>query len=389
MRKYNWLLVIFALFTLILSISVSACTKPAEFEVVSLDIAPQVAFAGDTITITADVKNIGQSEGNYSAVLNIDGVATDTQTIALVPDASQKAVFSLTKDRTGSYQISLGELSASLNIIEPTLEQLEIDYPELYLELLKLPDLQQIDENDYKAIGKIVYLALKPENKDYFESMLNEGIKDRRKYCTPLQTLLWTAYDKKNDDKLAIKYISIADLIKDAWKNTTTSQNFASAKWQDFDEVIERLNSPNLIQIYMQNNYTYSYTPGEPEGVKSAEQLFKAKTGACYDHAVFVGYCLKANGYENVQGMALNFDNLVRGYFIGHIVCLCQDPKDSLYYVVDNVGISKVYGPYESIDEAAKSACTRATLGKANLKRYSLHEIDLQTGKYKTTWTLF
>jgi hypothetical protein len=389
MRKSSWFLVIFALFTLILSISVPACTKPAEFEVVSLDITPQVSFAGDAITITADVQNTGQRDGSYSAVLNVDGVISETQTITLLPGASQKVVFSLAKDKAGTYQVSVGKLSASLNIKEPTLEQLKIDYPELYEELLKLPDLQQIDEIDDKAIGKIAYLALQPENKDYFESIFNEGIKDKRKYCTPLQALLWIAYDKKNDDKLAIKYIPITSVINDAWKNTTTSQNFASERWQDFDEVVDRLNSPKLIEIYMQNNYSYSYTQGEAEGVKSAEQIFKDKKGACYDHAVLAGYCLKKNGYDKAQGMFVRFDRQVQGYFLGHIVCLYQNPKDSLYYIIDNIGGSRVHGPFESIKKAAENACIRASRGQANLLRYSLHDIALVTGKYKTVWTIW
>jgi hypothetical protein len=387
MRKYHWLVAIITIFTLILLVFVPSCIKSAEYEVVSLNITPQVAFAGDTISIVANVKNVGRGEGSYSCVLNVDNVMADTQIITLLPGATQKVIFSLTEDKAGTYQVSMGKLSAIFNIKEPALEQLKIDYPELYQELLKLPEMTEINEKNNEAIGQIAYLALQPEYKATFESMLNEGIKDKRKYCTPLQALLWIAYDRDISKDNPIKYGSLTLLINDAWKNTTTSKYFSSERWQDFAEVVDRLNSPDLAAIYMQYNYTYSYTIGEPEGVKSAEQVFKAKSGACYDHAVLAGYCLKKNGYDTAQGMAINFDHAVQGYkgysFIGHIVCLYQDPKDSLYYVVDNAGGSMVHGPYQSIDDAAKSACSRGSSGQASLKRYSLHQIDLQTGKYE------
>jgi len=48
----------------------------------------------------------------------------------------------------------------------------------------------------------------------------------------------------------------------------------------------------------MKNTFSYSYSKGEAEGVKSAEQIFKNKKGACYDHALFAAYCLKENGYD-------------------------------------------------------------------------------------------
>ena len=389
MRKCNWLLVTFAVFALLMPISIAACAKPAEFEVISLDITPQVALAGDTISVTAEVKNIGQGDGSYSAILNIDGLATEIQTITLLPGASQQVVFSLTKDKAGLYQVSVGKLSANFKVKEPTLEQLKVDYPELYQELLKLPDLKEIDEKDDEAIKDIICLGLDPEYKDVFGSLLNEGIEENRKYCSPLQALLWIAYDEELDGYHTLYNYSLTKLMNYAWKQTTTSNIYQSERWTDFGEVVDRLNSPKLVEIYMQNNYSYSYTRGEAEGVKSAEQVFKDKKGACYDHAVLTGYCLKKNGYDKVQGLFVAFDRQVQGYFLGHIVCIYQDPKDSLYYIIDNAGGSRVHGPFESIKKAAENACTRASFHQVSLRRYSLHDINLATGKYKTIWAIW
>ena len=362
--------------------------KPAEFTFSNLLITPSIAEVDQAITITADVSNTGEAEGTYPVTLIINGDKVEIKELTVSLGATEKVSFAFAKDAAGIYNIEVGSLSGLVIVSETgnIMAQLEVAYPELYQELLKLPDLKEIDDKDNEAIEDIAYLALNPNYKPAFESMINEGIKDKRKYCTPLEALLWIAYDKEFDGFNPLNNYSLTNLINDAWKNTSMSTNFASERWQDFDEAVYRLNSPKLVEIYMQNNYSYSYTYGEPEGVKSAEQIFKDKKGACYDHALLLGYCLKKNGYDKAQGMAVKFDRRVGGYFTGHITCVFQDPKDSLYYIIDNSGGSRVHGPFQSLEGAAKYACRLTTYGEAGLASYSLHDIDLETGKYKTTW---
>ena len=47
----------------------SACKAPAAFEVTSLNITPAEAGLGELVTVTADVENIGDVEGIYTASL--------------------------------------------------------------------------------------------------------------------------------------------------------------------------------------------------------------------------------------------------------------------------------------------------------------------------------
>lgn len=362
--------------------------KPAEFTSSNLLITPPIAEVDQAITITADVSNTGEVEGRYPVTLIINGDKVETKELTVSPGATEKASFAFAKDAAGSYAIEVGGLSGLVIVSKAAdiLLQLNVTCPELYQELLKLPDLKEIDDKDDEATEDIALLALNPNYKPAFESMINEGIRDKRKYCTPLEALLWIAYDKEFDSYNPLRDYSLTRLMNAAWKNTATSKSFSSTKWQNFSEVVDRLNSPKLVEIYMQNNYSYSYTKGEAEGIKSAEQIFKDKKGACYDHAVLAGYCLKKNGYDKAQGMYVRFDRRVQGGFTGHIVCVYQDPEDTLYYTIDNAGGSRVHGPFKSIEDAAKDACFRGSSGEANLLRYSLHDIDLTTGKYKTTW---
>lgn len=263
-------------------------------------------------------------------------------------------------------------------------------YPELSNELLKLPDFMQRELKDVEALEDIIGLAVNPECWQGFSKILNEGIKEKGKYCTLLQALLWIAYDEELDKENPLKDYSLGKLLGNAWENTVTSSNYKSERWKNFEEVIDRLNAPKFIEIYMQNNFSYSYTRGEAEGVKSAERIFNDKKGACYDHALFAAYCLKKNGYDKAWGARVRFDRIVQRYFIGHIGCIYQDPKDSLYYTFDFgiVGYA-IYGPFKSIKEAVEHICSGGnggSRGEAGLSSYSLHDIDLRTGKYKTTW---
>lgn len=114
-----------------------ACAKPAptpppsvaEFEVISLDIKPSEIMAGETVSITAEVKNTGDSEGIYTAVLSVDGATVETKEFALAPGALETVSFSLVKDTPGTYQIGIGELSSSLTVKEkPVVKEVELKY---------------------------------------------------------------------------------------------------------------------------------------------------------------------------------------------------------------------------------------------------------------------
>jgi len=98
--------------------------------------------------------------------------------------------------------------------------------PELAGEVKKLPDLNDIDERDLLALENILFLARKPDYRATFESMLNEGIKDKRKYCAPLEALLWLAYDQTfSDSSDPLLFCTLSCLIPKAWQSSSTSDN--------------------------------------------------------------------------------------------------------------------------------------------------------------------
>lgn len=95
MKKSLWVSLLLLATMLIVP---AACKAPAEFQVNSLDVMPSEVTAGKPVSITAEVKNVGGSEGTYNAILTVDGVQVETKNVAVAPGASEMVTFSLVRD---------------------------------------------------------------------------------------------------------------------------------------------------------------------------------------------------------------------------------------------------------------------------------------------------
>ena len=93
---------------------------------VSFDIAPPEVTAGETVSVTAGVKNIGGSEDVYTAILSVDGAEVEREDVTVTPEVIEKIAFSLVRDEAGTYQVAIGGRSASL-IVKPKLIEKEIE----------------------------------------------------------------------------------------------------------------------------------------------------------------------------------------------------------------------------------------------------------------------
>jgi hypothetical protein len=110
-------------------VAVGACAKPAAFEVTSLNISPSEATVGETVSIAAEVSNIGGSAGTYTAVLTVDGATVETEDVALAGGESQTVTFSLVKDTPGTYQVGIGELTSTLTVKQKLVaKEVELKY---------------------------------------------------------------------------------------------------------------------------------------------------------------------------------------------------------------------------------------------------------------------
>ena len=264
-------------------------------------------------------------------------------------------------------------------------------YDELADELRKLPDFEQASIKNVEATEDVLSLASNPERRTFFEAVLSEGVKDSRKYCTSLQALVWAVYDTdlaedmepaeheervkqlRNEgasypdiaEELGITYgqarvavgefplTSVSSLVQFAWVNSSTSQNYESDRWKDFDEVVDRLNSPNLVATYMATNFFYKFHSGVIP--YDAQAMFNKKVGDCKDYAMFASYSLLNNGFDyddfEMKDKAACILKMWRGEHDGHSVCLYK--WNNRFYIIN---LYRIQGPFSTVEEAANTA---------------------------------
>ncbi|MBM4454092.1 MAG: hypothetical protein FJ013_05875 [Chloroflexi bacterium] len=247
--------------------------------------------------------------------------------------------------------------------------------PTLYDEVLILPELLVVDEKDVTGLGKIFKAASDPQYKNPFEEMFKEGVPDKRGSCTALQATLWIAYDGDNFYDIIRNYSNSQEkLISFAWKNTRESNNYKSDRWKEFDEVVYRLNSPELVYMYMKDNFSIKTTIHDRRVAMhnnigiwpliSSVEVFNIKGGVCADQSTFGVRCLVYNGYKvDSYGTNTNYMETEKDYATCHLGALVGEDghsvvlyvKDGKFYTIDNVlpWNSGIMGPYDTIEKAA------------------------------------
>jgi predicted transglutaminase-like cysteine proteinase len=237
-------------------------------------------------------------------------------------------------------------------------------------ELEKLPEVgEALDKNDMstnESIEDIVYSILLAKNpglvRKNLDIMLNEGIPYKRKYCTPLQALEWHYVDNEpdKDNPLEKSDFNLRYFIENVWESSRVSNYYHSERWKNFDEVVDRLNSIDLVSIYMKSNIRYK-SDIELYGMEnynaSALETFMNKGGDCEDHAMFALYSLIKNGYyyDNFESYNTNaacildvqWGKIGKPVALGHAVCLYK--LDNLFYYLDNCGYKN--GPFHTIED--------------------------------------
>ena len=158
--------------------------------------------------------------------------------------------------------------------------------------------------------------------------MLQIGLPNYRKYNTPLQSLYWLFED--NREKVAKQILENYDLIK-LLAVTWPSPKWLSEhpellpkykqRWDDMDTVVDRLNSPELIDYYEKRYFKYVYYRS---GNATPDLMFTKKEGNCDAYAAFTILCLGNAGYN---AWKLNPP--------GHVTVVLKN-TDGKYYALDN-----------------------------------------------------
>lgn len=216
--------------------------------------------------------------------------------------------------------------------------------PGIAMEIPKVPDFKTIGIKQVEALEDIENLAIKPEYKVAFDSMLNEGIPNKRKYCTPLEELTWIAYDKEFDDFNPLRNYSLESLTNEAWKNTTESNNFNSERWS-YEKAKDRVNSPTLMNWFINHYLTFDMKRDNvhPQG---PHVTYEVRRGVCRHAAYISTDFLSHNGYDAKNITVLYAPNTGHG-----VSSVRQD--DKIWVVVDFRGDKRpIEGPFKTYNDA-------------------------------------
>ncbi|MBM3254377.1 MAG: hypothetical protein FJZ16_09005, partial [Candidatus Omnitrophica bacterium] len=178
------------------------------------------------------------------------------------------------------------------------ISEIEKIYPEFAIELKKIPDFIQIDIKDAEVSEDFISVAKKKSIGGIsLDSMFSEGIKEKRKFCTPIQALVWSLYDDEeeyldkkpwDDHRWPSQIRGHMKLVGYVWWRSTTSDNYQSNKW-NFNEAVDRLNSPILIALYLGSNFNPtsapSHFPPVEEISKKSESIYREEKGDCDEFA--------------------------------------------------------------------------------------------------------
>jgi len=234
---------------------------------------------------------------------------------------------------------------ANLLALRSLLSSLSSENQLLAYELGKLPEfVDSIDDEEVQAIEILVRFYSNHSNQfdNAFSKMYAVGKPEIRKYCSPLQALFWIILDGKikEAETLLIHY-DLNQLLAQAWGSEPELRD--NYRTKNFNIVVLRLNSPELIDYYTKHNFTY-YFAGFVRKDTPASAIFYNRKGACYEYSLFIHHCLVKSGYK-----AFIYNNPGPPHkIVGYV------GKDNKWYVLDNgrrFGPGGISGPYGSESE--------------------------------------
>ena len=95
-------------------------TPPAEFQISDLKVTPTEAEAGEEVTVSVKVTNVGGQAGSYALPLTVNQTTEDSRTVTLEKGASTTTEFKVTKQTPGTYTIEIAGLIGGFTVSEAT-----------------------------------------------------------------------------------------------------------------------------------------------------------------------------------------------------------------------------------------------------------------------------
>jgi hypothetical protein len=90
---------------------------PAGLSASALSISPQQVQPGQEVTISVNIANTGGVTGSYNAVLYINGVVEDSQSVSVAAGISKNVIFTVTKSQAGVYDVSVAGQNGQFEVV--------------------------------------------------------------------------------------------------------------------------------------------------------------------------------------------------------------------------------------------------------------------------------
>jgi len=100
--------------------TIISSTRPAAFKATYLLVAPLKVSAGEKVEIRTTVANTGDLRGSYEVILRVNGVREATREVTLAGGMSQTVKFAISKDKAGTYSVSVDGLRGTFGVEAPT-----------------------------------------------------------------------------------------------------------------------------------------------------------------------------------------------------------------------------------------------------------------------------
>lgn len=268
-------------------------------------------------------------------------------------------------------------------------------------ELKKLPELKRgLNEKGVLALSRIVSLYTESTNfeiKQVIDRMLAIGKKERRKFSAPLQALFWVAEEKElplNENPLKIhskeKYRGfnknlgedeeVITFVYNIWR-----KNYDTDKWKDPNEIMDRLNSPHLFDLFFRDNIAYDFDKHEAAKIdrrynenwgsylQSAKLTIKKRMGICQDAANMAVEILTKAGYD-VKPLQVKFRSPAPSGANRHWVGVLKEGGLFFKIADDHFVKEGLVGPFKSVKEIADKVAEHSGTSTAD---YSLSQIPI------------
>ena len=118
MNMKKTIIALVSLLILALSLPLQACQSASanNLEVLVLNVSPGKVMVNEKFTVIADISNSGKSEANYVVPVMVNGIADVRKSVLIAPGRSEQVQFTLSRSSPGTYEIKVGDKSASIEV---------------------------------------------------------------------------------------------------------------------------------------------------------------------------------------------------------------------------------------------------------------------------------